>query len=250
MEMDLRDKVVWITGTSRGIGRVLARGFAGLGVTVVGTQLEEDPAFTAELRKSSPASAVLVQDVRRRGDASAVADQIAKTHGRLDVLINNAGVDPRMPADELRDEQFEDVLATNLHGSWYSCRAAIPLMKARGYGKIINVGSITAIVGMSQLAHYISSKAGLVGLTRGLARDLGKFGIRVNCLVLGAIAVEKEVQQGLNTPEALARLNSLQSLPGRIEMPDLVPFFAFFASHLSDPMTGQCLTVDKGWTHS
>ena len=251
MDMDVRDKVVWITGTSRGIGRVLARSFASMGAIVVGTQLEEDPAFTAELKKLSPGSAVLRQDVRRREDATAVAEQIAATHGRLDVLINNAGVDPRVPADEMKDEQWEDVLATNLHGSWYGCRAAIPLMKQRGYGKIINVGSITAIIGMAHLAHYVSSKAGLVGLTRGLARDLGKFGIRVNCLVLGAVAVEKEAQQGLGSREAaLARVNALQAISGRIEMGDVVPFFTFFSCPLSDPMTGQCLTVDKGWTHT
>lgn len=246
---DLENKIVWITGCGRGIGRELALGFSQMGATVVATVLGGMDARLQEvLRQGSPASLVLPQDVTRAEDARAVARAIGENFGRLDVLINNAGVDPRRAAGDIRAEHWDAVLRTNLDGCWHCCEAAVPLMRPLGNSSIINVGSITAHIGMPHLAHYIASKQGLVGLTRGLARDLGPDGVRVNCIVLGAVVVEKERNLG-SEEEILAVVNRNQCIPGRIQPADVIPVFRFFASDASRAITGQSLHVDKGWTH-
>ena len=246
---DLRDKIVWITGCSRGIGRELALDFAEMGATVVATTLGGiDTRLQEELQRRNPASLALSQDVTRAEDARAVAQKIGEVFGRLDALINNAGIDPRMPAGDMRAEHWEAVLRTNLDGCWHCCEAALPLMRSLGNSSIINVGSITAHIGMPHLAHYIASKQGLVGFTRGLARDLGPDGVRVNCIVLGAVVVEKEKNLG-SEDEILAIVNRSQCIPGRLYAADVIPAFRFLASDASRAITGQSLHVDKGWTH-
>ena len=116
-------------------------------------------------------------------------------------------------------------------------------------GVIINVGSITLRLGMANLTHYEASKGGLVGLTRGLARDLGKYGIRVNCVHLGAVRTEGELRLFPDQESILRELNEKQSLSGRLTPESVEPVFAFLASSDSLDITGQCLTVDRGWTH-
>jgi 3-oxoacyl-[acyl-carrier protein] reductase len=249
---DFKDKTVWITGCSRGIGRELALSFAEKGAVVIATMRDPDRGrgdeLQAALRRGNPASLVLPQDVTRAEDAQSVAATIKTRFQTLDVLINNAGIDPRKPADEMRSDDWDTVMRTNLDGSWHCCQAAIPLMVPLERSSIINVGSITAHIGMPHLAHYIASKQGLVGLTRGLARDLGPEGVRVNCIVLGAVVVEKE--SGLGTgDEILDLVNRNQCIPGRIHPADVMPAFHFFASQASGAITGQSLHVDNGWTH-
>ncbi len=250
MPITLTDKVAWITGTSRGIGAVLARRFAERGARVVATCLggaKDSGGLDEFFRENSPRSTVLHQDVRRPEDGEAVAAWIRDHADRLDVLVNNAGIDPRKPADEMSVEHWREVLSVNLDGSFYSCRAALPLMKERGYGKIIQVGSIMAFFGGAKVAHYVSSKMGLIGLTRGLARDLGRFGIRVNCVAPGAIfmPLPPEERRG----EIEKTMNERQCLPGLMVAEDIEPTYAFLASEDSDAITGQCITVDRGWTH-
>ena len=251
MNIDIKNRVVWITGTSRGIGFELAQLFAQRGAVVVATLRtwnEKSRTLPALLQAHSPESVVLKQDVSIPEDAERVAAEIKKRYGRLHVLVNNAGFDPRQPADTISNSDWRTVLGSNLDGAWFSARAAIPIMKEARYGKILQVGSITTFSGLPHLSHYIASKAGLVGLTRGLARDLGPYGIRVNCIVLGAVQVEKETRIGIGTSEEiLAMVNSRQCLPGRILPKDVEPTFAFFASAASDAITGQSLIVDQGW---
>ena len=120
-------------------------------------------------------------------------------------------------------------------------------MIAQKHGAIINVGSIAHQAALANLAHYHTAKAGLEGLTRGLARDLGVHGIRVNCLRIGAVQVPKE--SDLGTPEEILELvNARQCIPGRLTPESIAPVFAFFASEDSADITGQCITVDRGWT--
>jgi NAD(P)-dependent dehydrogenase (short-subunit alcohol dehydrogenase family) len=249
---DLKNKIVWITGCSRGVGRELALSFAEKGSTVIATMrnLEAGDAegLGEKLRRGNPKSLVLVQDVKNPEDAQAVAQKIGERFGQLDVLINNAAIDPRVPATEMTFSQWDSVLDANLGGSWHCCQAAMPLMRQLETASIINVGSITAHVGMADLTHYIASKQGLIGLTRGLARDLGPDGVRVNCMVLGAVMVAKECELGTEE-EILDLVNQNQCIPGRIHPADIVPTFHFFASDASRPITGQSLHVDKGWTH-
>lgn len=249
---DLKDKTVWITGCSRGVGRELALSFAEKGSAVIATMRDleggDAEGLGEALRRGNPASIVLSQDVVKAEDAQAVAATIRERFGKLDVLINNAGIDPRVPASEMNSGHWDAVLRTNLDGSWHCCQAALPLMRPLDTASIINVGSITSHIGMANLAHYIASKQGLIGLTRGLARDLGPDGVRVNCIVLGAVLVAKECEFGTEE-EILDLVNRHQCIPGRIYCADIAPTFHFFASGACRAITGQSLHVDKGWTH-
>jgi 3-oxoacyl-[acyl-carrier protein] reductase len=246
----LDNKIVWITGAASGIGRALATGFAERGAVIVATDYAEDKSgLKDELNALNDKSLFLKQDVTLPEDAEGVAVEILKRFGKLDVLINNAGIDPRKPTEALTNEDWERVMNTNLNGAWFTCRAAIPLLKQARHGKIIQVGSITGHSGFKELTHYISSKIALEGMTIGLARDLGIYGIRVNCLVLGAVKVEKEVELGRSPQEVEDFVNMYQCIPGRILPTDVESVFAFFASSDSDAITGQSIHVDLGWTH-
>ena len=249
MSIRLDNKIAWITGTTRGVGRALALGFAQRGAIVVATSRSEDQSgLESELKALNEQSVFLRQDVSQPDHAEKIADEIQRRFGKLDILINNAGIDPPKPADEITNEDWAEVINTNLNGAWFTSKAAISLMKPAGCGKVIQVGSITPHYGFKDLTHYMSSKMGLEGMTRGLARDLGPHGIRVNCLVLGAIKVEKESELG-SAQEIEDLVNKHQCIPGRILAEDCESVFAFFASAESDTITGQSLHVDLGWTH-
>ena len=249
MNIRLDDKIVWITGAANGIGRALAIGFAQRGAIIVATDYAKDKSgLKDELKALNGKSLFLKQDVTLPEDAEGVAAEILKRFGKLDILINNAGIDPRKSADELTNKDWGHVMDINLNGAWFTSREAIPLMKQAKYGKIIQLGSISAHSGFKQLTHYMSSKMGLEGMTRGLARDLGVYGIRVNCLVMGAVKVDKEIELG--SPQEIEDfVNKHQCIPGRILPEDVESVFAFFASSDSDAITGQSVHVDLGWTH-
>jgi NAD(P)-dependent dehydrogenase (short-subunit alcohol dehydrogenase family) len=244
MAIELTDKVCVITGAGEGVGRGLVLGFGQRGAKVV--------AGVRNLAKSAaavaPAWAVKL-DVTRPDEVRAAVEAIVARHGRIDVWINNAGIYPRRPADQLTMAEWREILDTNLDGAWRCCEAVIPQMKKQGGGVIINVGSVALRLGMPNLTHYLASKGGLVGLTRGLARDLGAHGIRVNCLHLGAILTEGELRLFPDQAAILKSLEEKQSLPGRLTPESIEPTFAFFASDDSGDITGQCLTIDRGWVH-
>ena len=146
-------------------------------------------------------------------------------------------------------EDYKALREINLDGSWRCCLGVIPHFKKQGSGVIINTGSITLRMGMANLAHYESTKGGILGMTRGLARDLGQYNIRVNCLHLGAVLTEGEGRLGIDPVEQQARLDEKQCLPGRLTPETVEPNFAYFASDDSRDITGQSLTVDRGWVH-
>ncbi len=231
MPSDLTKKVCVITGAGEGVGRGLALGFAQRGaVSVAG-------AWAVKM------------DVTKADEVKAAVEQIIARHGRIDVWINNAGIYPRQPADEMTLADWRKILDTNLDGAWRCCEAIIPHLKRQRGGVIINVGSIVLRLGTENLTHYLASKGGLVGLTRGLARDLGKHDIRVNCVHLGAVLTEGELRLFPDQAAVLKMLEEKQSLRGRLTPETVEPVFAFLASDDSRDITGQCLTVDRGWSH-
>lgn len=244
MAIDLTDKVCLITGADRGIGFGTARGFRKRGAHVVAGLLD------AEKSGSAVAPAMAVQmDVTKPDEVAAAVERVIAEFGRIDVLINNAGIYPRCPADELTFEEWGRLREVNLDGTWRCCLAVIPHMKRQGKGSIINTGSITLRMGMPHLAHYQSTKGGVLGLTRGMARDLGQYGIRVNCLHLGAVETEGEAALSGDAAAELAAVEAKQCLPGRLTPETVEPNFAFFASDDSGDVTGQSLTIDRGWMH-
>ncbi|MFK7848920.1 MAG: SDR family NAD(P)-dependent oxidoreductase [Rhodothermales bacterium] len=245
----LDNKIAWITGAAGNIGRALAIGFARRGAVIAASDITEDNSgLEAELQAFNSNSFFCQHDVTKPEDANRVAAELQERFGHLDILINNAGIDPRKPAGEIEDQDWSRVLDTNLSGAWYTAQAALPLLMRSECGKIIQVGSITAHTGFKHMAHYVSSKMGLEGMTRGLARDLGEHGIRVNCLVLGAVSGERESELG--SPEEIeATVSHHQSIAGRILPEDVESVFAFFASPDSEAITGQSIRVDLGWTY-
>jgi len=244
MAIDLTGKVCLITGADEGIGYGVVQGFLKRGAHVAAGLLQPDK-FAARV---APAFAVAM-DVTKTEQVNAAVDAVIKKFGRIDVLVNNAGVYPRCPADELTFDKWRNVHDINLDGTWRCCEAVIPHMKRQGQGVILNTGSITFRAGLPQLAHYEATKGGVVGLTRGLARDLGKYGIRVNCLHLGAIRTEGEMRLGGDQQKVLKTYEEKQSMPGRLTPETIEPSYAFFACDESSDITGQCLTVDRGWIH-
>lgn len=244
MAIDLTDKVCLITGADEGLGFGTARGFLKRGAKVAAGLLNPDK-FAARL---APAF-TMKMDVTKPDEVEAAIAAVIKHYGRIDVLINNAGIYPRLPADQMTFEDYQKLREINLDGSWRCCLGVIPHFKKQGSGVIINTGSITLRMGMANLAHYESTKGGILGMTRGLARDLGQYGIRVNCLHLGAVKTEGEERLGVDPEEQLRSLEAKQSLRGRLTPETVEPNFAFFASDESGDITGQSLTVDRGWVH-
>ncbi len=244
MAIGLEDKVCLITGCGEGVGLGLARGFLRRGAKVAAgirnfakSAGAVEPAFKVQL------------DVTKRDQAQSAVKKVVEEFGRIDVLINNAGIYPRTPVEEMDFDEFRRILDTNLDGVFRCAEAVIPHMIKQKSGVIINVGSITLRLGMAHLVHYTASKGGLVGLTRGMARDLGGHGIRVNCVHLGAVRTEGELRLFPDQEAITKDLNAKQCLPGRLTPETVEPVFAFLASGDSIDITGQCITVDRGWAH-
>lgn len=241
MSIALNDKVCVITGADEGVGRGLVEGFLKRGARVAAGILREET-------QVPDGAFPVVMDVRDQEQVEAGIGAVLTEFGRIDVLINNAGVYPRRAVDEMTTDEWNEVTDINLHGSWRCAQAVIPHLK-RSQGRIINVGSITLKVGMAHLSHYMASKGGIIGLTRGLARDLGRYGIRANCIDLGAVQTEGEIRLFPDQEAVTKAVEEKQCLPGRLTPQSVEPVFAFLASDLSNDITGQCITVDRGWTH-
>lgn len=248
----LDDRVALITGAAKGIGAGVAIGFAQRGAKVVLTGRQPDeapPPALEQARQYQPEAIYRRLDVRDFDRACEVAQEVAERFGRLDVLVNNAGIYPRTPFTELDPAEWHEVIDVNLHGCFNCAKAVTPIMVRQGYGKIINVSSIQFLLGSPNLTHYIATKGGLIGFTRALARDLGPYGIRVNCILPGAILTEGELRDFPHQEEVARMLDEKQCLRGRILPADIEPTFAFLASGESDPITGQSINVDQGWVY-
>lgn len=242
MAIDLTNKVCLITGADEGVGHGLVHGFLKRQAKVAAGLLHADQSAA----RVAPAFAVQM-NITKPDEITAAVEQVVAHFGRIDVLINNAGIYPRCPADQMTFADWRKVLEVNLDGTWQCCAAVIPHFKRQGGGAIISTGSVTLRTGQIELSHYEASKGGIVGMSRGMARDLGKYGIRVNCVHLGAIQTEGELRLAIDQNLILERCNQRQSLPGRQTPATVEPTYAFFASDESGDITGQCITVDRGW---
>lgn len=245
MAVDLTNLVCLVTGADEGIGKGLVLGFLKRGAKVAAGLLHANPS-AAGVKPALP----LQMDVTRPDQVKTAVEKTVKEFGRIDVLINNAGIYPRKHAAELKFEHWRQVMDLNLDGTFLCCQAVIPHMMKQKSGSIINVGSVCFPLGLPLMAHYEASKGGIVGMTHGMCRDLGPHGIRVNCIHPGAILTEGEMRLYKDKPDELAAEARQQSIPGRLSPTSIEPVFAFLASSESSDITGQSLIVDRGWVLS
>jgi 3-oxoacyl-[acyl-carrier protein] reductase len=238
-------KVAVVTGGARGIGRALTEAFAREGAKVVISGRDE--AALEEARgavTASGAEAIAVRaDVSQEADADALCDRALVAFGRADILVNNAGVTRDGLLLRMKDADWEQVLGTNLTGAFHCIRAfAKPMMKQR-WGRIVNVSSVVGLTGNAGQANYAASKAGLLGLTKAVAKELASRHITVNAVAPGFIetamtdALTEKVREGLMTQIPMGRLGK----PG-----DVASAVAFLCSEDAAYVTGQVLTVDGG----
>lgn len=243
MDLDLKGKNALITGGSRGIGRAITLALARQGVNVVACYRKGSEAVEALAREARELGNLhLVQaDVSREEDVKRLMQECRERLGRLDIVVNNAGAISHVPLSDLHLDEWSRMLNTNLTSIYLVVREALPLLSEGG--SVINVGSGVAMRGMTGCVHYTASKAGVVGLTRSLCKELGPRGIRANTLVPGII--ETDMVSRL-TPEARKRYAAL-SASGRLGQPDdIAGGVLFLASDLSRFVSGATLEVDGG----
>ena len=247
----LAGKVAIITGGGHGIGKAYALGLAREGAKIVVAEIDAiaADAVAADLKRQGFDAIAVRTDVADRASVEAMAKRAVEAFGRIDILVNNAAIFAtvpmsRSPFDEIEIEEWDRMMAVNLRGMWLASRAAVPHMRKRGYGKIINISSGTAIRGSASRIHYVTSKAGILGFTKTLAMEVGKDNICVNCIAPGSTLSEENADEALlKYRQAAASTRALQ----RMQRPeDLVGAVAFFASADSDFITGQTLVVDGG----
>lgn len=248
----LKDKVAIITGGGHGIGKSYCLGFGRAGVHVAPADIDGPAAeqVASQVTKETGAKSLgLSVDVADEESTKAMAAAALERFGRIDILVNNAAIFATIPMNRggietIDPKEWDRLMAVNLKGLFFCARAVLPAMRARKSGKIINISSSTVFAGSAGRIHYVTSKAGVIGFTRTLAREVGDDNIQVNAIAPGSTLSEE------NPSEEIVRFRRLQvgaRALKRVQLPqDLIGTVLFLSSSLSDFITGQTLSVDGG----
>jgi 3-oxoacyl-[acyl-carrier protein] reductase len=240
----LKDKVAIVTGGSRGIGRAIVLELIHSGAKVLFTYLKSDQAASLlldEIKELGGSAEAVKSDSREYSQAKNVIDETIKKFGRLDILVNNAGIIKDKALMLMEPSEWHEVIETNLTGYFNMAKACIVTMMKQKSGNIINISSVAGVVGTPRQVNYASAKAGIVGLTKSLAKEVASYNIRVNAVAPGYI--ETDMTKDLKNKEALLKLIPSGRLGRTNEVAKVV---SFLASDKSSYITGQVIKVDGG----
>ena len=242
----LEGKTAIITGASRGIGKAVALEFARQGANIAFTDLRYDE-IAQETEKEIAALGVkakmFASNAADFAATNATVDEIVKEFGRIDILVNNAGISEQKLLTDITDSDWENMISTNLSGAFYFCRAVLPYFVHRKSGRIINISSMWGETGGSCEVHYSAAKAGLIGLTKALAKEVAPSGITVNAVSPGVINTEMVTKLGKDTVDMLREEIPVMRL-GTPE--DVANAVSFLADDKSSYITGQIISVNGG----
>ena len=250
MTDDLRDKVAIVTGAGRGLGRAYAERFAEAGARVVTGDVLDCSGTVAAIEAAGGTAIALPLDVRDQTSCNAMGDHAMAAFGRIDILVNNAALYGSLKGgrfETLSQEEWDDCMDVNVTGIWRCCKAVIGPMKARKSGSIINISSLAAVAGLPYGLHYSTSKSAVIGMTRSLARELGRDWIRVNAIAPSAVMTEGTAEFFGERLERVAEvIAGEQALKRNLQPEDLVGTVLYLASDASRFVTGQTIMVDGG----
>ncbi|MGA8531911.1 MAG: SDR family NAD(P)-dependent oxidoreductase [Acidobacteriaceae bacterium] len=245
----LRDRVVVVTGGASGIGEAVVEAFAANGsqVVLLDVQAEAAERLIVRLADGNAHAPVFVPcDLTDIASLQAAVQSILREFSTVDVLVNNAGNDTRHTIEEVTPEFWDRTMAINLKQQFFMAQAVIPGMKQAGRGSIINMSSIAWMIPSTNVPVYVTAKAAIVGMTRTLAHELGRWNIRVNCVLPGAIATARQRRLWL-TPDYEAEVLAAQALQRLIEPEEVARLILFLAADDSSAITNQSHVIDGGW---
>jgi NAD(P)-dependent dehydrogenase (short-subunit alcohol dehydrogenase family) len=245
----LRGRVVVVTGGASGIGAAMVEAFVSNGarVALLDMQQEAGEALLQRLRRTGAQESIFIRcDLTHIDALHAAFAKIVESLGTVEVLINNAGNDTRHSIEDVTPEFWDRTIAVNLKHQFFAAQAVIPGMRQLGRGSIINMSSIAWMIPSTNVPVYVTAKAAIVGMTRTLAHELGKDNIRVNCILPGAIATERQRRLWL-TPEYEAEILAAQALKRLIEPEEVARLALFLAADDSAAITNQSCIIDGGW---
>ncbi len=248
--IDVRDKVVVITGAARGIGQEFARSLGAAGARIVAADIKNCDA-TLDLVKAEGGRAIGIDlDVRDAASALNMARAAVSEFGQIDALVNNAALYGALRGgrfEAIAEADWDAAMAINVKGIWNCCKAVVPAMRQAGGGSIVNIASLAATYGMAYALHYTTSKAAVIGLTRGLAREVGRDRIRVNAIAPSAVLTDGTREFfGDKLERALGAIKAGQSIQRNLTPSDLCGTVAWLVSEASSLVTGQTIAIDGG----
>jgi NAD(P)-dependent dehydrogenase (short-subunit alcohol dehydrogenase family) len=247
-QFDIAGEVAIVTGGARGIGRAYAMALANHGCKVVIADLSPGDAAVAAIRASGQDASAVLTDVSDAASVGQLVEHVVSVHGRIDILINNAGyfrsAQRGVAFDDIDEEEWERAFAVNVRGTWLACKAVAPHMRARRHGRIVNVSSQVVWRGTPGFLHYVAAKAAVIGLTRAMARELGDYQVGVNAVAPDWIP--HDLEYAALHPEIDERIVATRAFKRTMQPDDMVGAVLFLVSPAAAFITGQTYLVNGG----